>query len=772
MLLSNNVAKYTMRALANLPHSQSLYLPKDAKNTSRKKKITKVEEIYRAFFENTQDGIFQTSVDGKLLTANPGLAKMCGFTSVRQMKRELKDLGNQLYVKPNRRADFLRAVRKKGIISNFESQIYRKDRSIIWVSENARAVKDNKGNILYFEGTVHDITIRKKAEEERAKLSHEKIAIKEAEKNREQSTKLLKLATYLSHALTQHDVADIVINKGIKLIGAAAGSVALLRPNGTVDILQSAGYSKKMLKDWQSFPYDMDVPITKAIRTQKPQFIVSPRELFQKFPIMKNKNIQSKDGFTALVVLPIISKHQARGAIGLTFTEKIKIDKNFRTFLLAFAQHVTHAFERAELYEAEKQARVEMEHSQEKLLFLSESTKILTSSLEFKKTLANVARIVVPGFADWCSIDIVDNDGNIQNIAVVHADLKKLQLAKKYNQKFPVDLSARTGIAQVIRTGKSEFYPKITDDMIEKSARSEEHLKILKKTAMRSVMIVPIISHKKPVGTITFIVTNESGRTYKPEDLLFAEEIAIRASIAIDNAKLYEKAQEGIRVRDEFLNIASHELKTPLTSLQLQIQLLLRYGTKQTRTISQELLHTSLHTSETQVKRLGSLINNLLDVSRISNKKFDLDRERVSLNLLVEEVISRFDETLKASGSTIRVRNGKNVAGQWDRFRLDQVATNLISNAIKYGQGKPIIVEVTEKQSAAVLKVRDQGIGIEEEDAKRIFDRFERSTLAKKYGGLGLGLYITKQIIAAHGGKIEVKSIPNKGSEFTVRLPL
>jgi signal transduction histidine kinase len=187
---------------------------------------------------------------------------------------------------------------------------------------------------------------------------------------------------------------------------------------------------------------------------------------------------------------------------------------------------------------------------------------------------------------------------------------------------------------------------------------------------------------------------------------------------------------------------------------------------------SNEKFLSILLASEMQVKRLTKLINNLLDVSRLNSKKLTLEREHVDLTTVTEEVIARFDETAKESGSRIRLMNGKKVVGYWDRLRIDQVATNLIANALKYGEGKPVTIRVDRNDSQAVLSVADKGIGISTKDEKNIFKRFVRTDSARKYGGLGLGLYIAKQIVVAHGGSIAVKSKYKEGSLFMVKLPL
>ncbi|GEM_PF-1962390 len=234
-----------------------------------------------------------------------------------------------------------------------------------------------------------------------------------------------------------------------------------------------------------------------------------------------------------------------------------------------------------------------------------------------------------------------------------------------------------------------------------------------------------------------------------------------------------EEAQEAVKARDEFLSIASHELKTPLTSMLLQLQNGMRViGSESLEKIPHDRLMSILKTSEQQSKRLASLINTLLDVSRITAGRLSLDIQKVNLSSLVQDIGKRFAEELKRSKSTLTIHAEKSIIGECDKLRIDQVVTNLLSNAIKYGGGKPIEVLVEREGSVAKIVVKDKGIGIAGKDARRIFDRFERTVVEKEYKGMGVGLFIVKKIVEAHGGEITVKSKLKQGSTFIVKLPI
>jgi signal transduction histidine kinase len=265
------------------------------------------------------------------------------------------------------------------------------------------------------------------------------------------------------------------------------------------------------------------------------------------------------------------------------------------------------------------------------------------------------------------------------------------------------------------------------------------------------------------------LVSSVRGR-YGRADLELAEEVARRAAVAIDNARLYRASQEAVRARSEFLTVAAHELNTPVTSLMLAVQSL-RQAAPSGRLTDPQVLERMLALVARQATRLTRLTNDLLDVSRIEAGRLELEVGDVELGALVREVVERFEVDLVRSRCAISMGDGAPVVGRWDRSRVDRVVTNLLSNAIKFGAGKPIDIRVSAARGVATLVVRDRGIGIAPEQRDRIFGRFERAVSERHYGGLGLGLYICRRIVEDHGGSIRVESRPGAGSTFIVELP-
>jgi signal transduction histidine kinase len=295
---------------------------------------------------------------------------------------------------------------------------------------------------------------------------------------------------------------------------------------------------------------------------------------------------------------------------------------------------------------------------------------------------------------------------------------------------------------------------------------------LLQERNVHAYLRVPLWARDRCLG-VMFLLAAVPPRRYGPADLALAEELGRRAALALDNARLYAKAQEAIGIRDEFLKIASHELRTPLTSMKLQTQLaeqLLR-GVPSAR-LTPEQIEPMFGTLNRQIARLEQLVGELLDVSMLHTGRLTLTYEPVELSSLIRDLVARMAPQLAAVGCRAELEMDEPVVGHWDRSRLEQVLVNLLSNAMKYGRRQPIHVGVRRQAASALIHVRDHGIGIAQEDQARIFERFERAVPVRNFGGLGLGLYLVRWIVSSHGGAVRVESKPNAGATFIVELPL
>ena len=399
---------------------------------------------------------------------------------------------------------------------------------------------------------------------------------------------------------------------------------------------------------------------------------------------------------------------------------------------------------------------------QEAQRFLAESSAVLTTSLDYEQSLETLARLVVPRIASSAVVEGPRRDGTFGVIASSHVDPRLEAAVHELRTSFPH--GRRRAVSDVLETGEALFVPSLERVV---AAVEPPGASVLERLRIRSLMIVPLTARGRSFGTITLVSTL---RAFAEEDLALARELAARTALHVDNARLLQEAREAVWLRDDFLGVAGHELKTPITALQLALQSLDRAPpgalAEQPTVVAKRLA-----LCRRQVERLAKLVDELLDVSRITAGRLALELEEIDMVEIAQESIARMTEDFSKAGCEVTCASSGPIVGRWDRLRLDQIVTNLLSNAIKYGKGHPITVELTHSVTNAVITVRDEGIGIAPEDHARIFGRFERAVSQRNYGGLGLGLWIVRQITEALGGTIRVRSAKGTGACFTVELP-
>ncbi|WP_242346200.1 hybrid sensor histidine kinase/response regulator [Anaeromyxobacter terrae] len=396
--------------------------------------------------------------------------------------------------------------------------------------------------------------------------------------------------------------------------------------------------------------------------------------------------------------------------------------------------------------------------AEEALEFLDRSGAALAESLDLATTAETVARLGVPFMADAAVVHVEAVDELPAILAAAHRDPARADALGALVRAAPLAPPREDGRAEVCEDVRRLLPP-------EAASRAQE---LLGEGPVRLVSVA-LRGRDRTVGTLRFVA---GPRRDAARELRLAEELGRRAAQALDHALVYRSAQHAVSVRDEFISIASHELRTPLTPLHLQMKALQRGLSDLPEGPRRGTLLERLSTCARQVDRMTRLVANLLDVTRIHAGRLEVDREPMELGELVADVAGRFRDELARGGRRLEVRIAPGIEGSWDRLKLDQVLTNLVSNAVRYGGQGPVSIELRREAGDAVVVVADRGIGIAAEDLSRVFERYHKGMNSRAHGGLGLGLYITRRIVEAHGGTIAVASRLGEGSAFTVCLPL
>ncbi len=420
--------------------------------------------------------------------------------------------------------------------------------------------------------------------------------------------------------------------------------------------------------------------------------------------------------------------------------------------------------------EEERAAREAAEAVAARTALLAESSRVVAEAgPELQSTLAAIAEWVAEAIGEGCVIRMLSEDGEtLQRVAVAHVDPARRQVLSQMTERIARRADDRP-MNTVIQTGKS-LRVTVTDREQLRTVLPPEHHAYLDRFAPNSLLYVPLRSHGKVLGAIVASRTSP-GRAYSMEDEVLLQSVADRAALAIDNARLYEQATHALQLRNEFLAVAAHELKTPLTGLRLSAELLLRRLRTQhslSQTNSEELV-TRIYE---QSGKLARLVNELLDVARIESGRLELNMREVDL---VELLHSAVDATLGGSNQVqLTVQAPARLLTVVDALRVEQVLINLMDNASKFSPPHSTIeIELTQPTpDAAVITVRDHGPGIAAEHRPYIFERFYQAAPSRSTAGLGLGLFISRQIAELHGGELTAEFPPDGGTRFVMRLPV
>jgi NO-binding membrane sensor protein with MHYT domain/anti-sigma regulatory factor (Ser/Thr protein kinase) len=407
--------------------------------------------------------------------------------------------------------------------------------------------------------------------------------------------------------------------------------------------------------------------------------------------------------------------------------------------------------------------------AQHTLELLAEASELVGRSLDTTTIAGALAGLVASRLAEGCAVDVQTDEAPVLRRLAVRRRGRPGDVPDAVGRTWALDPASSHPLQRVLRSGRAELLAAPTEAQLAQLAGGREGLWGVPRGQACAVAVVPLRVGERVRGVLAVWGCAEP---LTAREVAVAEELGRRAGAAMENARLFHEAQEAIRIRDEFLSIASHELNTPLTPLQLHLQRLeAALASADGGAVPAPLVSSAVAVALRQTARMKRLVSELLDISRIRLGRLALERDGVDLEAVARRAVARLGFELEQSGSRCEVQARGALVGHWDGARLEQVVASLLANAVKYGQGRPIDVTLTGEGGVAQLAVRDRGMGIPPEDRQRIFERFERAA-SRNFGGLGLGLYIVRQIVEAHGGSIHVESALGEGSTFTVLLPL
>ncbi len=410
-----------------------------------------------------------------------------------------------------------------------------------------------------------------------------------------------------------------------------------------------------------------------------------------------------------------------------------------------------------------------LKRAEETTRLLADAGATLGGSLDYHATLQHLTHLLVPRLADWCAVDLLTEAGMLERVSVHHADSRSVALANELFTRFPPRREDPYGVWHVLESREPEWAAEISDDVLESVAHAPEHLELLRGLNLRSFICVPLIARNIPLGVLTLAYA-ESGRRYGVSDVDLARDLARRAAAAVDNAQLYTQMRAEDRRKDEFLATLAHELRNPLAPIRTGLSLL-------RVTTDPEALEKTRRVMERQLGHMVRLIDDLLDLSRVTRGRLQLEMDRLDLQSIVGTAIETSRPLLEKAGVQLDVRlPGAPVILEADGTRLSQVLSNLLNNASKFtARGGRVELDAEEEGTDVVIRVRDNGAGIPPQMLNHIFEMFVQAGDVggmQNPGGLGIGLTLVRRLVELHGGRVWAESEgPGRGSAFIIRLP-
>jgi PAS domain S-box-containing protein len=665
-----------------------------------------------ATFEQAAIGIAHLTLSEEWISVNQRYCEITGFTREEILKLKLEELTHPEDVPASR--EFISRIRSGELPEyKMEKRYVRKNGVVIWVHLTVSIVRSTTGDPLYLVAFIEDITPRRQA---------------------------------------QHDA-----NRTFSLLRATLESTA----DGilVVDLKgKILSFNQKMSDLWGIAPEvfasgDDEVAINAALAK-----LVHPEDFMAKvLDLYSHPEVASYD------VLELKD-----GRIFERYSQPQRIDDAAVGRVWSFRDVTARrrADEQSRALEREQAARAEAEKSQERTALLAEASRVLSASFDYHTTLAALVRLTVPALADYCALDILEGEDSFERIGEAHVDPMKSMLLREV-ATFPRSaLTARHPLIRVMATGQPVLEADITPAFIRASFAEPSQRRTVEALGPRSLICVPLVDTGKPLGALT-LVTSGSGRRYDAADLSLAADVARRAAIVVEHARLFHQAEQATRARDDILAVVAHDLRNPLNTVSMAIGLML-----ETTPVERIQERRQQEIVRRAADRMNRMIQDLLDVKRMESGHLTIDLKPEAVDALVNDTLEMLRPIATGSSIIMEARIADDLPQVLaDSARMQQVLSNLVGNAVKFTprQGR-IIVSAERFEGEVRFAVIDTGAGIPPEQVPHIFGRFWQAKSSDRRG-IGLGLAIAKGIVEAHSGRIWVETQVGLGSTFYFTLP-